>query len=181
MHITQIVKVTSSILVNLCFCLQVFLCLRQRSGRRHYVFGSSVRPVLFVWISQEPSGSFTSNLVWGYILGGQYFVWILRSQGQRSKVTCYFVLIWYSVWHTMRHECVTWCEGISRGDDTLGGFLRSQGQRSKVTGYFVLIWSSVWHTMRHECVTWCGGRAWQDKYSLVFWGQRSKVTNLLTC
>ena len=53
----------------------------------------------------------------------------------------------------------TWYEGISWGDDTLGGFLRSQGQRSKVTGYFVLIWSSVWHTMRHECVTWCGGRA----------------------
>ena len=53
----------------------------------------------------------------------------------------------------------TWYEGISWGDDTLGGFLRSQGQRSKVTGYFVLIWSSVWHTMRHECVTWCEGRA----------------------
>ena len=28
-----------------------------------------------------------------------------------SKVTGYFVLIWSSVWHTMRHECVTWCGG----------------------------------------------------------------------
>ena len=122
----------SKLVINACHVVKVdayctlwhkiavhsFLCLRQRSGRRHYVFGSSVRPyvrpsvlpsvrpsvcpsvrpsvrpVLFLLISQEPWSGSTSNLVWGYILGGGYFLGILGSRGQRSKVTGYFCQIY---------------------------------------------------------------------------------------
>ena len=53
----------------LCYChvgrifqLLEFFMPPQRSGRRH-VFGSFVRPVLFLSISQELRGGFTSDLV----------------------------------------------------------------------------------------------------------------------
>ena len=51
-----------------------------------------IRPVLFLWISLEPWGSFTSNLVWGYILVGIILWSDFRVMGQRSQIIffCFF-------------------------------------------------------------------------------------------
>ena len=56
---------------------------------------------------------------------------------------------------------------------------------SKVKGHRLFCVNLPQCTMRHEHVTCCEGRVCQDKYSLVFWGQRSKVkghkfVNMLT-